>query len=343
MAQSLGHKRQTPSMIKFADLDRTLRRAGPAGPSATNAHHPPQPTPQQLAAQQQIDAQKREAHKRLSKVPTDKEIPEGVEDYVLGDSVSCYRKLRDLERKLDATMMRKRLDTQDTTKMIQRKHRTLRVWISNTVDNQPWQQTSMEQDAFDFGDTSSQATYRVKIEGRLLDDDEELDMDEQSTEDGDAMEQDGKPVSKAPSTQQRTKFSHFFKQITVDFDREPTLQPDGIAQVEWKKAVPAMGGQGPSEQAEFDCLEFERKGDENIDITINLVRDEPVERFQLSPPLADLLDHAVDDRAGVLMGIWTYIRTQKLYEDEDMRRARCDFKLRAVSLGRVNKLTKLIY
>lgn len=49
-----------------------------------------------------------------SKKPIDKNIPEGVEECVIGDGVQRYRDLRELERKLDSTMMRKRLDIQDS-------------------------------------------------------------------------------------------------------------------------------------------------------------------------------------------------------------------------------------
>ena len=49
-----------------------------------------------------------------SKKPIDKNIPEGVEECVIGDGVQRYRELKELERKLDSTMMRKRLDIQDS-------------------------------------------------------------------------------------------------------------------------------------------------------------------------------------------------------------------------------------
>jgi len=59
------------------------------------------------------EAQTEKAKKRTAN-PVDKNIPEGVEDCVIGDGVQRYRELRELERKLDSTMMRKRLDIQDS-------------------------------------------------------------------------------------------------------------------------------------------------------------------------------------------------------------------------------------
>ncbi len=51
--------------------------------------------------------------KKKSRKPTDKNLPEGVEECVIGDGVQRYRELREIERRLDSTMMRKRLDVQD--------------------------------------------------------------------------------------------------------------------------------------------------------------------------------------------------------------------------------------
>jgi SWI/SNF-related matrix-associated actin-dependent regulator of chromatin subfamily D len=66
-----------------------------------------------MAQQQQQAAIASDRAKLRSRKPTDKNIPEGVEDCVIGDGVQRYRELRDVERRLDATMMRKRLDIQD--------------------------------------------------------------------------------------------------------------------------------------------------------------------------------------------------------------------------------------
>ena len=71
-------------------------------------------TPAQAQAQQQSQHQASERAKLRSRKPTDKNIPDGVEDCIIGDGVQRYRDLRELERRLDATMMRKRLDIQES-------------------------------------------------------------------------------------------------------------------------------------------------------------------------------------------------------------------------------------
>ena len=182
------------------------------------------------------------------------------------------------------------------------------------------------------------SSYRVKIEGRLLDDEEEeLDSDVSEDEEDtnvDAMDEDGKEPernkkSKLPAKQY--KLSHFFKAMTVDFDLKPGK--DVVDQtVEWKKPVVAPNATNLPNAADFDQLEFKRGGDENINITINLTRDETPERFQLSPALADILDVTEATRAEAVMGIWDYIRAMGLEEDDEKRQFELDGRLKAVCI-----------
>ena len=214
------------------------------------------------------------------------------------------------------------------------RYRTLRVWISNTVEDQPWQADSLDVDAFDFS-TNMDSSYRVKIEGRLLDEDEDdLDSvgsdDEDDTANEDAMDEDGKAQKKIKPLPKQYKFSHFFKAMTVDFDRSKAK--DGADQsVEWKKPVVAPNAPNLPNAADFDQLEFKRGGDENTNITINLIRDENPERFLLSPQLAEILDTSEATRSEAAMGIWDYVKAMGLQEDEEKRSFECDDRLRAVS------------
>ncbi|KAI9791203.1 MAG: SWI/SNF complex component snf12 [Peltula sp. TS41687] len=351
------------------------------------------PTPAQIQVQQAAAAQQHELAKRRSRKPADKNIPDGLEDMVVeGDLVQHYKALRDLERRMDAAMMRKRIDIQEAVNKNVKRYRTLRVWISNTVENQVWQEsrTSLDENTFDFS-TETDANYRVKIEGRILDydDDDEDDDDEEeggegeregdaedgngdvkmtevsNTEDGGPMDHDGgigqdhssnkqemkKRKSSKTSQQPHKKFSHFLKSITIDFP-----QPGGGAgagevhnngmlnaqpqppptQIEWRKPqLPHPNAPNPPPPqtlaaADFDALFFERKGDENTPITINLVLDENPERFALSPELSQLLDTDESDRPSVVLGVWDYIKTLALQEDDEKRTVRCDSLLKAI-------------
>lgn len=312
MEQARAHKRK----ISFADLEATFR-AAPMPPQA----HPTAPALTQAQLQQQHleSIRRQDLARRQAKKPTDRDVPDEISEAVVGDGVERYKKLREVERRLDAVMMRKRLDISDNLqRRYTRREGILRIWISNTAEGQPWQ--VMEEGAenedgmFELGD--NQATFRVKIEGRLLDDPEEDEADK-------------------PSDAHRPRLSHFFKAINIEFDRDSNLQPDGYSQIEWRK--PQATSQNPnidqnSSESSFDTLEFTRKSDENINVTINLTREEKNERFRLSPELAEILDTEEEDRAGAVQGIWEYCRAMGLQEDEDKRRIICDEPLRRVSL-----------
>lgn len=200
------------------------------------------------------------------------------------------------------------------------------------MEDQPWQSDTLDVDAFDFS-TNMDSSYRVKIEGRLLDDEEDaLDSDDSDDDDGStngaAMDEDGKTKKNKPPAKQY-KLSHFFKSMTVDFDRSKAK--DGQDQsVEWKKPVVAANATNLPNAADFDQLEFKRGGDENTNITINLVRDENPERYQLSQDLADILDTNEATRAEAVMGIWDYIKAMGLQEDDEKRSFDCDDQLRRV-------------
>jgi SWI/SNF-related matrix-associated actin-dependent regulator of chromatin subfamily D len=299
-------------------------------------HGQPAPGMPNIHAQQRNAALEHQLAQRRSRKPNDRNMPEGVEDLVIGDVVQQYKDLRDVERKLDYTMMRKRLDIQDSIHRNVKRHKTMRIWISNTADNQPWQAKGLDEDAFDFT-TGEDGTYRVKIEGRLLDDDSDdtallKDSDDESENDDEAKEDDDAGDTK-PVQLPRKRLSHFFKSISVEFDKAKAMPTEVMSQIEWKKQAGAT---------DFDYLEFERKGDENLNVTINLVRDEQPERFRLSQALSQTLDADEADRAEVVMGIWEYVKAMGLQEDEEKRSVRCDERLRQVGCNQFSTYGKML-
>ncbi|KAI8935186.1 hypothetical protein NX059_007778 [Plenodomus lindquistii] len=319
-------------MISRTDLDHFFRKPGPI----VHAQHPAAQQYNNSAgvqAQQRAENERREKMRRIAKNPTDKNIPEGVEDVCIGDGVARYKQLREVERTLDATMMRKKLDVMDSKHHSRAsRYGTMRIWISNTAEDQAWQSRGIDADAFDF-ESDNNPTYRVKIQGRLLEEqhdkgleDEDDEEEEDDDKDADAMDEDGTTKSK-PAAKPKM-FSQYFTAINIDFDRAKSLQPDNFTQIEWKRP-----DNPTAKESNFSELEFERKGDENINITINLHRFQNPEVFRLSKPLAELLDTDEEDRAGVLMGIWEYARSQNLQQDDDERKFACDNKLKALFGG----------
>ncbi|RSL65488.1 hypothetical protein CEP53_003683 [Fusarium sp. AF-6] len=315
----------------------TNQRRGGIGPMMSSGPHPSVPLTQaQLAQQQQAQAHASELAKRRSRKPTDKNMPEGVEDSIIDPTgVQRYKELRDVERRLDATITRKRLDIVDYTSRGSKRCKTLRVWISNTVEDQIWQSNGLNVDSFDFT-PNMEASYRVKIEGRLLDDENNEDGQaetegEKSAEDKTEQEGADSAAQKAKS-QQKPRFSHFFKSLTVDFDRSQFR--NGAEQtVEWKKPDAPPRNQPAANlpaAADFDELTFKRNGDENMNITINLFRQETPERYQLSPELAEVVDMKEATQQEAVMGLWEYIKLLGLQEDEEKRNFQCDEPLKKI-------------
>ncbi|KAI4167012.1 MAG: hypothetical protein LQ346_009086, partial [Caloplaca aetnensis] len=277
------------------------------------------------------EAREKEMAQRRTSKPTDKTMPDGIDEFVIGDGVEQYKRLRDVERRLDAMMMRKRLDLQDTRQNPSMRYKKMRIWISNTVDSQSWQRGD-EDELYDFSG-SSEGVYRMKIEGRLLDDDDDPapeadDSDEEEEEKTEfAVDQDQQPDPKpvaAVGPQPRTRLSHFFKTITVELDRNKNLQADYTTQIEWNK--PPSGPNFQPSDDDFDSLEFERKGDSDMNCTVRLFRDEEI--FLLSDPMAELIDSKEESRRGVLIGIYEYIKAMDLQQDDEKRAVQCDDRLR---------------
>lgn len=81
---------------------------------SSGPHHQVPMTQAQIAQQQQQQAMQVEMAKRRSRKPTDKNLPDTIDPCIIGDMSFKYRELRDFERRLDATMTRKRLDIVDS-------------------------------------------------------------------------------------------------------------------------------------------------------------------------------------------------------------------------------------
>ncbi|XP_026747730.1 brahma-associated protein of 60 kDa isoform X2 [Trichoplusia ni] len=128
----------------------------------------------------------------------DKILPQKVRDLV--PESQAYMDLLAFERKLDATIMRKRLDIQEALKRPMKQKRKLRIFISNTF--YPGQ-----------GDNAV-PSWELRVEGRLLDD----------------TKNDPNKV-----LQVKRKFSSFFKSLVIELDKE-LYGPDNHL-VEWHRTL----------------------------------------------------------------------------------------------------------
>lgn len=225
--------------------------------------------------------------------PTDFSIPAKVEALV--PDAKLYQELRDIERRLDAVMTRKRFDIQNAINKGFKMKRTLRVFISNISSDQPWQTTNKKLDhhAFDF-DTGAIPTWTLHIEGRLLDNTDVV--------------------------QEQQKFSNFIKSIVVELDKDNRSYANGNI-AKWHKS---------SSNLKFDGLEIKRRGDMNIDVRILIYLNEYPEKYKLSPKLSQILDMKSESRPEIIMGLWEYIKFHKLQDDEEKRIINCDNNLKEI-------------
>ncbi|XP_055913544.1 brahma-associated protein of 60 kDa isoform X2 [Eupeodes corollae] len=131
---------------------------------------------------------------------SDKILPQKVRDLV--PESQAYMDLLTFERKLDATIMRKRLDIQEALKRPMKQKRKLRIFISNTF--YPSKEPTGD------GEEGAVASWELRVEGRLLEDNK-----------GD------------PTTKIKRKFSSFFKSLVIELDKE-LYGPDNHL-VEWHR------------------------------------------------------------------------------------------------------------
>uniref|UniRef100_A0A6I8NAV6 SWI/SNF related BAF chromatin remodeling complex subunit D3 n=1 Tax=Ornithorhynchus anatinus TaxID=9258 RepID=A0A6I8NAV6_ORNAN len=167
----------------------------PAGmePARKRAAPPPGQSQGQSQGQTAPAAPARSRSAKRRKM-ADKILPQRIRELV--PESQAYMDLLAFERKLDQTIMRKRVDIQEALKRPMKQKRKLRLYISNTFN-------PAKPDADDSD--GSIASWELRVEGKLLDD---------------------------PSKQKR-KFSSFFKSLVIELDKD-LYGPDNHL-VEWHR------------------------------------------------------------------------------------------------------------
>jgi len=208
----------------------------------------------------------------------DKILPQKVRELV--PESQAYMDLLAFERKLDSTIMRKRLDIQEALKRPMKQKRKLRIFISNT--SFPAKEGE--------GDEGSVASWELRVEGRLIDEDKRAD----------------------PSKTKR-KFSSFFKSLVIELDKD-LYGPDNHL-VEWHRT--------PTTQ-ETDGFQVKRPGDVAVRCTILLLLDYQPLQFKLDQRLARLLGVHTQTRPVIISALWQYIKTHKLQDQHEKEFVNCD-------------------
>lgn len=211
---------------------------------------------------------------------------------------TLYRELTAFDKKLDTTILRKRLDVQEALGKPNKTRRTLRIFVSHTTARQHDQSTGDG----DFGvmDGIDGSSWTLKIEGRLLD--------------------PPIPTKKAQPVQ---KFTSFFRTICVELSRESRLHSEDDL-IEWRKQP-----NGP----EHDGVEISRRGESNVNVRIVLDPDYIPQKYKLSPMLSEILDMKLETKPQIIMGLWNYIKVHGLQDNEDKHIIHCDEQLQKLFGG----------
>jgi len=233
---------------------------------------------------------------------TDKNLPNAVvHNPDFAEDSRMYQDLLEMERKLDWTMTRKKVEVQDALARNPTTTRTLRIFMSHTVSGQAWQ-TGAEGDVanvnFDTGEGIP--AWSLKIEGRILE----------------------PPNQRAKDKVSPQKFSTLIKRMAVELERDPALYPDGNI-LEWPRAP---GHHNPV----LDGFTVRRTGDVPTKVRIVMYLNHHPEQFKVSPELGNVLAIKEESRTGVVQALWNYIKIQGLQDKVDRRTIRADDQLRPI-------------
>ena len=198
--------------------------------------------------------------------------------------------LLSFERKLDSTIMQKRLDIQEALKRPMKQKRKLRISISNTAF------PAKESESGDQSEATT-ASWELRVEGRLIDEDKKVD----------------------PAKSKR-KFSSFFKSLVIELDKD-LYGPDNHL-VEWHRTPTTQETDGFQVMIKDDSkdkaslhiqtfticyllFQVKRPGDKNVRCNILLLLDYQPLQFKLDQRLARLLGVHTQTRPVIICLLYT--------------------------------------
>ncbi|XP_010780020.1 SWI/SNF-related matrix-associated actin-dependent regulator of chromatin subfamily D member 3b isoform X2 [Gymnodraco acuticeps] len=213
----------------------------------------------------------------------DKILPQRIRELV--PESQAYMDLLAFERKLDQTIMRKRVDIQEALKRPMKQKRKLRLYISNTFN--PARPDADDSDG-------SIASWELRVEGKLLDD-------------------PGK---------QKKKFSSFFKSLVIELDKDLYGPDNHLVESLYGGSLLQWHRTGTTQ--ETDGFQVKRPGDVSVRCTLLLMLDYQPPQFKLDPRLARLLGIHTQTRSCIIQALWQYVKTNKLQDSHDKEYINCD-------------------
>ncbi|KPV73803.1 uncharacterized protein RHOBADRAFT_54400 [Rhodotorula graminis WP1] len=252
-------------------------------------------------------------------------VPPGPSDLALAPSLDAldrlgdaYKRLQDIERKVDWTVARKAVEVQEkATGTVGRGEpfrRTLRIHVTATARDQPWQLST--DDLAKEGDKEAVPDPATEAENKpdTASDDTKVKVPRVEVRvTGEILEDDRYPSSSTP-------FTTFLHRLVVETpSRDPAVQPVGAQPLSWTR--PSPHAQQPSSPPKLPAaLESSHPlsggPDTKLDLKLSLYVAHPAgDRYALHPELASVLDTAEADRVGVLEALWSYAKSRGLVEE----------------------------
>lgn len=235
----------------------------------------------------------------VSYTPTDTVIPPELYDKI--PNLELYKQLKEGERELDLLLSRKALDFQ----AIQQKliHPTsfkgetgiLRVFIYNTVENQPWQK-----DHDTASSDSEDASWTFRVEGRFLSD-SEIDSNKDSKDSEDSTE---------------LKFSSFLSAVSIDLipnNDYPHLANSQANIIEWRD-----NPQDNRNTPVFDGIDIKRDGMYDLNAKVSLLVKSNSAKLRLSDHMAQFTGKLELTQQELIYQIWNYILYKDLFLKGDL-------------------------
>ncbi|KAL1553968.1 SWI/SNF complex component SNF12 [Salvia divinorum] len=222
----------------------------------------------------------------------DKVIPEKVAAII--PECALYTQLVEFEARVDAALVRKKIDIMESLKNPVRAQKVLRIYVFNTFANQTDISTDKE--------NSEPPSWSLRLIGRILEDGKDPIAEGQ-------ME---KPNCLYP------KLSSFFKKITIYLDQN--LYPENHVILWESSRSPALR----------EGFEVKRKGDKEFTAIIRLEMNYEPERLKLSPALQEVLGIEVETRPRIMAALWHYVKMKKLQIPGEASFFMCDPPLRKV-------------
>lgn len=242
---------------------------------------------------------KRKRQRGAQQMGKTKDLPERLQDEV--PESALYAQLVEFEKKLDATIMRKKVDIHEAVKAPSKSKRLLRVFVSskalyqdNAEDKEDedisskkhkGERDNINESESDEEEHKDSPCWTLKIEGRLFDDPN---------------------LTKQECNKTKKKFSAFFNRVFIELEERLYSKEDRT--VEWIRSMHAT---------EVDGFEVRRLGSKDTKAKVVLYLDHQPPLFKLGAPLARVLGIHTATRNEIVMRIWTYIKTHNLQDPSD--------------------------